>query len=114
VAMGFSGYYFARGPVFGNDRAYADSNSPTVVVERSAAARSVHYVLTVGTADSYRAYTERFVGQLRRLGVMNDFELIPGGGHGGQLFWDGLLFGLRTIKAQLAAVPATAPARGIR
>jgi enterochelin esterase-like enzyme len=114
VAMGFSGYYLARGPVFGSDRAYADSNSPTVLVQRSPAARSVHYVVTVGASDNYRGDTERFVQQLRRLGVVNDFELIPGGGHGGRLFWDGMLFGLRIIKGQLAAVPPPSQARGIR
>ncbi|HXN00973.1 MAG TPA: alpha/beta hydrolase-fold protein [Candidatus Dormibacteraeota bacterium] len=114
VAMGFSGYYIARGPVFGFDRAYADSNSPTVIVQRSVAARSVHYVVTVGASDVYRADTERFVQQLRRLGVANDFELIPGGGHGGRLFWGGMLFGLGVIKAQLAAVPLAPEPRGIR
>ena len=114
VAMGFSGYYIARGPVFGVDRAYADSNSPTVIVQRSPAARSVHYVVTVGATNVYRADTERFVQQLRRLGVSNDFELIPGGGHGGRLFWGGMLFGLGVIKGQLAAVPPAPEPRGIR
>jgi len=108
VAMGFSGYYVARGPVFGFDRAYADSNSPILVVQRSAAARTVHYVVTVGATDVLRSYTEQFVHQLRRLGVPTDFELIPGGGHSGRLFWEGLLFGLSVTKSQLAAVPATA------
>jgi enterochelin esterase-like enzyme len=107
VAMGFSGYYVARGPVFGFDRAYADSNSPTLVVQRSAAARTVHYVLTVGAGDVYRGNTERFVDELRRLGVPTNYELIPGGGHGGALFWEGLLFGLSVTKSQLAAVPAS-------
>ena len=105
VAMGFSGYYAARGPVFGVDRAYADSNSPTIIVQRSAAARTVHYILTVGAADPYRTSTEGFVQQLRRLGVSTDFQLIPGGGHGGRLFWDGLLFGLGVIGPQLASAP---------
>jgi enterochelin esterase-like enzyme len=114
VAMGFSGYYIARGPVFGIDRAYADGNSPTVIVQRSPAARTVHYIVTVGASDAYRADTERFVQQLRRYGVANDFELIPGGGHGGRLFWNGMLFGLSIIKGQLSAVPSTAEARGIR
>jgi enterochelin esterase-like enzyme len=114
VAMGFSGYYIARGPVFGADRAYADGNSPTVIVQHSAAARSVHYIVTVGATDVYRADTERFVQQLRRLGVLNDFQLIPGGGHGGRLFWGGMLFGLGVIKTQLAAVPAAPEPRGIR
>jgi enterochelin esterase-like enzyme len=114
VAMGFSGYYVARGPVYGFDRAYADSNSPAVVVQRSAAARNVHYVVTVGATDVYRPDTERFVQELRRLGVVNDFELIPGGGHGGRLFWEGMLFGLGVIKTQLAAVPVAPEPRGIR
>ncbi len=105
VAMGFSGYYVAHGPVFGFDRAYADSNSPTVIVQRSAAARTVHYILTVGAADPYRASTEAFVQQLRRLGISTDFELIAGGGHGGRLFWGGLVYGLGVIKPVLAAVP---------
>ena len=105
VAMGFSGYYIARGPVFGLDRAYADSNSPTIIVQRSAAARTVHYVLTVGAADVYRGSTEQFVQQLRRLGVPVDFDLIPGGGHGGRLFWEGMLFGLNVTKTQLSTVP---------
>jgi enterochelin esterase-like enzyme len=105
VAMGFSGYYVASGPVFGFDRTYADSNSPTVIVQRSAAARTVHYILTVGAADPYRASTQAFLQQLRRLGVPTDFELIPGGGHGGRLFWSGLLFGLSVIKPHLASMP---------
>ncbi|HKV31743.1 MAG TPA: alpha/beta hydrolase-fold protein [Candidatus Dormibacteraeota bacterium] len=113
VAMGFSGYYVARGPVFGVDRPFADSNSPTIIVQRSAAARTVHYILTVGAGDPYRASTEGFVQQLRRLGVTTDFELIPGGGHGGRLFWEGLLFGLKVIEPQLAAMPAPPnPTRG--
>ncbi len=103
--MGFSGYYVAQGPVYGFDRAYAEANSPTIIVQRSAAARTVHYILTVGAADPYRASTERFVQQLRRLDVQTDFELIPGGGHGGRLFWGGLLFGLGVIEPQLASVP---------
>ena len=105
VAMGFSGYYVARGPVFGSDRAYIDSNSPTVMVQRSAAARTVHYVLTIGSADPFRTSTEALAQQLRRLGVAVNFEVIPGGGHGGRLFWDGLLFGLSVIKPDLASVP---------
>jgi enterochelin esterase-like enzyme len=105
VAMGFSGYYVAQGPVFGFDRAYVDRNSPTVIVQRSAPARTVHYILTVGAADPYRASSEGFAQQLRRLGVSVDFELIPGGGHGGRLFWGGLLFGLGVIAPQLASVP---------
>jgi enterochelin esterase-like enzyme len=98
VAMGFSGYYVARGPVFGFDRAYADSNSPTVIVQRSAAARTVHYIVTVGATDVLRGYTEQFVQQLRRLGVASDFAIIKGGGHSGRLFWEGLLFGLSLTK----------------
>lgn len=105
VAMGFSGYYVATGPVFGFDRAYIDSNSPTVIVQRTVAARTVHYILTVGSADPYRGSTEAFLQQLRRFGVAADFELIPGGGHGGRLFWSGLLFGLGVIKSQLGSVP---------
>jgi enterochelin esterase-like enzyme len=105
VAMGFSGYYVANGPVFGFDRAYADSNSPTIIVQRSAAARTVHYILTVGAADVYRGSTEQLVQQLRRLGAATDFDLIAGGGHGGRLFWGGMLFGLGIIGPQLASVP---------
>jgi enterochelin esterase-like enzyme len=105
VAMGFSGYYVARGPVFGADRAYADANSPTVVLQRSAAARTVHYVLTVGAADVYRPSTEGFAKELRRLGVATNFDLIPGGGHGGRLFWGGMLYGLGVIAPQLASAP---------
>jgi enterochelin esterase-like enzyme len=111
VAMGFSGYYVARGPVFGVDQAYADGNSPTVVVQRSAAARTVHYVLTVGAADVYRASTEAFAQELHRLGVATDFRLIPGGGHGGRLFWDGMLYGLSIIEPQLASVPPPSNSR---
>jgi len=110
VAMGFSGYYVAQGPVFGFDRAYVDSNSPTVIVQRSAAARTVHYILTVGAVDPYRSSTEGFAHELRRLRVSIDFELIPGGGHGGRFFWGGLLFGLGVIGPQLASVsPPTNP-----
>jgi hypothetical protein len=61
--------------------------------------------LTVGAGDPYRASTEGFVNQLRRLGVSTDFDLIAGGGHGGRLFWSGLLFGLGVIRPQLAAMP---------
>jgi acetyl esterase/lipase len=105
--MGFSGYYVARGPVFGFDTAYRESNSPMLVVQRKQAARTVHYILTVGAADSLRPDTERFLQQLRRLGVANDFTLIPRGGHGGHIYWEGLLFGLSVIKSQLASVPQT-------
>ncbi len=106
VAMGFSGYYFARGPVFGSDRAYADRNSPTVILAQSPAARSVHYVLTVGDNDGYRSYGERFAQELRRLGVQTDFAIIPGG-HGGQTYWQGLIFGMGVIKSQLGALPSS-------
>jgi len=63
-SLRLTGYYLAQGPVFGFDRGYADSNSPTIIVQGKAAARTVHYILTVGSADPYRASTEGFVQQL--------------------------------------------------
>ena len=63
-SLRLTGYYLAQGPVFGFDRGCADSNSPTIIVQGKAAARTVHYILTVGSADPYRASTEGFVQQL--------------------------------------------------
>jgi enterochelin esterase-like enzyme len=104
VAMGFSGYYQARGPVFGSNAGYIAGNSPIVLIERSPAARSVHYILTVGAADHYRAYMDQFVQQLRRFGVSYDSTVVPGG-HQAQVWIDGLVYSIGVIKTQLA-IPA--------
>ena len=104
VAMGFSGYYFARGPVFGSDAAYINDNSPIVLIQRSPAARSVHYILAVGAADHYRAYMDQFAQQLRRFGVSYDSTVVPGG-HEAQVWIDGLVYSLGVIETQLA-IPA--------
>src|ERR1700694_2582478 len=42
---------------------------------------------------------------LRRLRVAPGFDPLPGGGHSGSLFREGLSFGLNGPKSQLAAVP---------
>lgn len=104
VAMGFSGYYFARGPVFGSDAGYINDNSPIVLIQRSSAARSVRYILTVGAADHYRGYMDQFAQQLHRFGVSYDSTMLPGS-HGGQVYFGGLVYSIGVVKTQLAIPP---------
>src|SRR5260370_5705985 len=107
VAMGFSGYYFARGPVFGSDAGYINSNSPIILIQRSPAARSVHYILTVGAADYYRPYIDQFAWQLRRFGVPYDSTVVPVG-HEAQVWIAGLVYSIGVINAHLA-LPSNDP-----
>ncbi len=60
----------------------------------------------MGDNDGYRSYGERFAQELRRLGVQTDFAIIPGG-HGGQTYWQGLIFGMGVIRSQLGALPSS-------
>jgi len=90
--------------VFGSDAAYINDNSPIVVIQRSPAARSVHYILTVGASDHYRGYMDLFAQQLRRFGVPYDSPVVPGG-HEAQVWVDGLVYSLGVIKTQVA-IPA--------
>jgi len=108
VAMSFSGYFIAPGPVFGSDPAYIRVNSPYYLVQDQPKARTVFFVLIVGANDNYRAPTEAFAEMLSRLRVEHDLHLIPGG-HGGNVFAQGLALGMNRVALDLAR-PAMPPA----
>ncbi len=79
VAMSFSGYFEAKGPVFGGDPAYIRANSPYDLVRDRVPARAVHYVLVAGAGDPiYLRDTQRFADELSRLGVKHDLLIVPG------------------------------------
>lgn len=112
VAMSFSGYFVAPGPVFGDNTAYIRANSPYFLVQDQPQARSVYYVLVVGAGDSatYRSGTQAFADVLTSLRVGHNLHFLPGG-HGGQVWAQGLALGMDRIARDLSR-PAGLPAEG--
>lgn len=104
IAMSFSGYFVARGPVFGGISSYIRSNSPYYVVQDQPAARTVRYILVVGNRDPYYQQANRnFAAVLNQLGVPNDLNVLAGG-HSSDIWQSGLALGM-TRMAEKLSVP---------
>jgi enterochelin esterase-like enzyme len=102
IAMSFSGYFVATGPVFGGISSYIRSNSPYYIVQDQAAARSVHYILVVGNRDPYYLKTNRaFSDLLTQLGVSHDFNLVAGG-HSADVWQAGLALGMSRLSQSVS------------
>ncbi len=99
VAMSFSGYFNAKPWVFRSISSYMNANSPSITVQ-SPAARTLHYIITSGTADPpYTYQTRAFATELTRLGIAVDAAYLPGG-HDFTNWVDGLAFGLERIARE--------------
>jgi enterochelin esterase-like enzyme len=98
-AVSLSGYFHARGPVFGADPATQRANSPDELVAGDAAARSVRYVLVAGDRDRrYLADARAFAAELDRLGVSNRVVVVTGA-HEGDVWTGGLVRALTEAPA---------------
>jgi enterochelin esterase-like enzyme len=104
IAMSFSGYFVARGPVFGGISSYIRNNSPYYIVQDNPSARTVRYILVVGNRDPFYQQTNRnFAALLNQLGVPNDLNVLAGG-HSADIWQSGLALGM-TRMAEKLSVP---------
>jgi enterochelin esterase-like enzyme len=105
IAMSFSGYFVATGPVFGGIPNYIRANSPYYIVQDQVAARRVHYILVVGNRDPAYLKTNRaFADLLTQLGVSHDLNVVAGG-HSADVWQAGLALGMSRL-AQSVSTPA--------
>jgi enterochelin esterase-like enzyme len=94
IAMSFSGYFVATGPVFGGISSYIRSNSPYYIVQDQISARTVYYILVVGNLDPRYLKTNRaFAELLTQLGVSHDLNVVSGG-HSSDVWQAGLALGM--------------------
>jgi enterochelin esterase-like enzyme len=101
TAISLSGYFQARGPVFGTDPSNLRANSPADLVSRGVGPRSVRYLLVAGNQDGrYLQEARAFALQLQRLKVDHELVVLPGA-HGGSVWINGLALGLEQIRGQL-------------
>jgi enterochelin esterase-like enzyme len=104
IAMSFSGYFVARGPVFGGISSYIRNNSPYYIVQDDPAARTVRYILVVGNRDPVYQQTNRnFAALLSQFGVPNDLNVLAGG-HSSDIWQSGLALGM-TRMAESLSIP---------
>lgn len=102
IAMSFSGYFVARGPVFGGISSYIRSNSPYYVVQDVPAARTVQYILVVGNRDPVYQQTNRsFAAVLSQVGAPYDLNVLAGG-HSSDIWQSGLALGMTRLAARLS------------
>lgn len=79
--------------VWGGDRSYAEANDPfTLVTENAGRIRSAGTAIriAVGSLDGLRVRLQAFHELLNKLNIENEFELVPGVGHDGVLFYNTL------------------------
>jgi len=94
IAMSFSGYFVATGPVFGGISSYIRSNSPYYIVQDQVSARTVYYILVVGNRDPrYLKTNQAFADLLTQLGVPHDLNVVAGG-HSADVWQAGLALGM--------------------
>ena len=104
IAMSFSGYFVARGPVFGGISSYIRSNSPYFIVQDDPPARAVRYILVVGNRDPFYLQTNRnFAALLGQLRAPYDLNVLAGG-HSADIWQSGLALGM-TRMAEKLSVP---------
>lgn len=102
IAMSFSGYFVASGPVFGGIPSYIRSNSPYYIVQDNPAARTVRYILIVGNRDPVYQQTNRnFAAVLNQFGVPNDLNVLVGG-HSADIWQSGLALGMTRLAETLS------------
>lgn len=101
TAMSFAGTFVANGPVFGNGP-YARANSPYFLVQDDPSARTVRFILVVGSSDAWRKQAaEQFAAQLSRFGVSHELAYVPGG-HAAGVWIGGLALGMQRIAEPLS------------
>lgn len=111
IAMSFSGYFVATGPVFGGISTYIRVNSPYYLVQDQPSARSVRYILVVGNHDPYYLQANQaFADLLARLGVPHELDVLTGG-HSADVWQTGLAVGMSRM-AQSLSVTVRIPAGG--
>ena len=102
IAMSFSGYFVARGPVFGGISTYIRSNSPYYIVQDAPAARTVRYILVVGNRDPVYQQTNRsFAAVLSQMGAPFDLNVLAGG-HSSDIWQSGLALGMTRMAEKLS------------
>ena len=102
IAMSFSGYFVARGPVFGGVSSYIRSNSPYYTVQDVPAARTVRYILVVGNRDPVYQQTNRnFAAVLSQVGAPYDLNVLAGG-HSSDIWQSGLALGMTRMAERLS------------
>jgi enterochelin esterase-like enzyme len=102
VAMSFSGYFVASGPVFGGIPSNIRSNSPYYIVQDNPAARTVRYMLIVGNRDPIYQQTNRnFAAVLNQFGVPYDLNVLAGG-HSADIWQSGLALGMTRLAEKLS------------
>jgi enterochelin esterase-like enzyme len=104
IAMSFSGYFVAIGPVFGGISSYIRVNSPYYIVQDEPSSRRVRFILVVGNRDPYYQQTNRaFSSQLDRYGVPHDLNVLPGG-HSADIWQEGLALGMTRMAQDLSGI----------
>lgn len=102
IAMSFSGYFVARGLVFGGVSSYVRSNSPYYIVQDVPAARTVRYILVVGDRDPVYQQTNRnFATVLNQVGAPYDLNVLAGG-HSADIWQSGLALGMTRMAERLS------------
>lgn len=101
TAISLSGYFRAEGAAFGPDPAFLRANSPHSLVQDRLPARNVDFLLIAGQQDQrYLLKAKTFAAELDGLGVRHALFEVPGG-HDGGVWTNGLILGLKLVKAQL-------------
>jgi enterochelin esterase-like enzyme len=101
TAMSFSGYFVGTSPALGGDPAAIRANSPYYLVQDRPAARTVDYILVVGNQDpQFQRRTQAFADLLTGLGVPHQLNVVAGG-HGGNVWAQGLALGMAQVAAAL-------------
>jgi enterochelin esterase-like enzyme len=102
IAMSFSGYFVGSSPALGGDPTAIRANSPFYLVRDRPPARTVDYILAVGNQDPvYQRRTLAYADLLTALGVPHQLNIVAGG-HGGNVWAQGLGLGMAEVAAALS------------
>jgi enterochelin esterase-like enzyme len=100
TAMSFSGYFIARGPVFGGIKTDIWANSPYDLVQVKSAARTVDYILAVGSSDPrYERSTVAFANELSQLRVAHSLHFVAGA-HSSSAWIEALQYALTVLATR--------------
>lgn len=79
TVISLGGYYYAEGPIWGNNPAYMRQNSPAAVLPHDRRAWKLHIYLGAATQDQpYYRDTRQFMQELDALHIPYHFDLQPG------------------------------------